>query len=140
AGPTEPPAKRPRVEAEGSPAAEMPEDTDELVPAYMDELMIRLAPEGLPVMQDVLDDAVLWLQAEEARAAAASGAGETHRPPGSPQPGTSTGGETGPAGKPDLDLASRQLYADIEAMTDSLSDEDIDTVLHSWDREMNPDQ
>jgi DNA-binding NarL/FixJ family response regulator len=104
--------KRPRVDPDE------PEDVDEIIPPYVDELMDKLGPAQLPLMQNVWDDAVLLLDAE------------ARHSPGSPQPGTSTGGASGPGGDPDPETASRRLDADVAAVVAALSDQDTDFLLH----------
>ncbi|MFL9904668.1 hypothetical protein PQR71_42185, partial [Paraburkholderia fungorum] len=112
AGAVEPPQKRPRLEPDE------PGDVDEIIPPYVDELMDRLGPAQLPLMQNVWDDAVLLLDAE------------ARHSPGSPQPGTSTGGASGPGGDPDPETTARRLDADVEAVVAALSDQDTDFLLH----------
>lgn len=116
-GATEPPQKRPRLESDE------PEDVDEIIPPYVDELMERLGPAQLPLMQNVWDDAVLLLDAEARHSL------------DSPQPGTSAGGASGPSGDLDPDTASRRLNADVAAVVATLSDQDTDFLLHLSDED-----
>jgi hypothetical protein len=136
---SQPAAKRARLETEGSHATEGSEDTDELIPQYIDRLFNGFTPEQLSAAHDMLDDAFLRLEADKAKAGAHSGA-TGYQPPGSPQPGTSTGGLTGPVDYRDLDPFYRQLYEDIEGLTDISSDEEVSDFVAAWDREMNPKQ
>jgi hypothetical protein len=114
-GAVEPPQKRPR------PEPDEPEDVDEIIPPYVDELMDKLGPAQLPLMQNVWDDAVLLLDAEARHSS------------GSPKPGMSTDGASGLGSDPDLETASRRLDADVEAVVAVLSDQDTDFLLRLSD-------
>jgi DNA-binding CsgD family transcriptional regulator len=104
---TEPPPKRPR------PESAEPDDIDEIIPPYVDELMDKLGPEKLPLVQTVWDDAVLLLDAESRYA------------PGSPEP----------RAEPDPEAAATRLNADVAAVIAALSDEDTDFLLHLSDKD-----
>lgn len=141
-----PAPKRARPDPEGGAAAT--ESSDELIPAYMDELLDALGPEGLPLMQNLVDD--VGLIQEPGRAPPApvgspqpgtstggdTGLADHPAPAGSPQPGTSTGGETGTTGYPELgEEVLRLLYADINVTLDRVSDDDVERVVRAWEHD-----
>jgi orotate phosphoribosyltransferase-like protein len=108
-GAGEPPPKRQRLEPDE------PEDVEEIIPPYVDELMARLSPAQSPLMQNVWDDAVLLLDAEARRMAGLAG--------------TSEGGAIAPGADVEAEAASRRLDADVDAVVAVLSDEDTDFLL-----------
>ncbi|MFM0204602.1 hypothetical protein PQR53_32710 [Paraburkholderia fungorum] len=95
----------------------------------MDEVLDSLGPAKLQLVQDLIDDVILQQQAAQSHPVAA----------GSPQPGTSSGGETRPAGQPELEGESPQLAADAQAIAQSLSDEQIAYILNLLDQGNIPD-
>lgn len=112
-GETRPPGAGEPLQKRQRLAPDEPEEVDEIIPPYVDELMERLSPAQSPLMQNVWDDAVLLLDAEARRMAGSAGA--------------SGGGAIAPGA--DVEAASRRLDADVDAVVAVLSDEDTDFLL-----------